>query len=483
VARRKRPLLAVGFLSLLVIVTSLCVGVWRWRVSHAVVVASSAEVVADTSTVSTEVDGAVKQVLVKSGQTVKRGQILAIIDNPELVHRYTAAENALAAAKKLDTSTQAAIIPPPIVGNIQANGPPLNLQTLKPLPQAAPGEPASPIPGQSTEAESLPNKRVAKAEANLRLAQTASAQCAQQLESSQAALEAAQSDLSSQSVPLEALKTTVELTKAKRDKFQGLYDDGIISRSEFQQKEKEYETAQSNVDDANKAIQTAQDQVNSKQSDETKAAKAAQMAQTDLANCQSLLDKTKATSPKSHAKPLPKPLISISPEIRHRQKPFVPHFGVAPPPIAPLNLQFSPDNHLQAQTQEEEAASNLKTLGEELRACQIVAPGDGTISDIKILAGQNVTAKTPILSLTKPASQRIVATFPYRQALRIHNGQKCEVAFGTLPHQMFMGRIACFLDSGNPTHDSKVEILLPDRMDVLSTMPSGTATQVRVLPG
>jgi multidrug resistance efflux pump len=470
------PLIGLGAVGLF--------GWLRWSQAHRALPAESARIVAEIEAVDAPLAGTVQQLLVKPGQRVKAGDLVALVANPDLVKRYQEAETHLENAKKLDTTTQAAIVPPHLDGNLISSGPPVDFSMLKPLPTAGPVSTRNPAVSNS----SSQTEKVAALQSQVANAEKIVAQCTDTVQAVQADVDAAQSSAQSQGSPMEDLKSAVEMAKSKRDKFQGLYNEGIISRSEFQQKQAELDTAQANLDQAAQGAASAQSKVKAKQDDLDQAKSALASAQQNLDQQQRLLAKALTTEKlAATSSPLPKspqPLF-VRPEIRPpslRGKLRQPRFSMIAPKVAPLSVIFSPDKHLHAENEVTVASRNLQTIADELKGCRIVAPTDGTVSAIDVREGQAIELKSPILEIMRPASERVEATFSHAEALRIRYGQACLVSFDFLPHRKFAGTVARFLDAGSKSSPATLEIALSDQTVLLAGIPLRTGAHVEVLP-
>jgi multidrug resistance efflux pump len=453
----------------------------KWQAAHRELQAQSVEIVADTAEVNAPVAGTVQQLLVKPGQAVKSGDLLAVVISPELVEKYRQAEAHLAAAKKQDTTTEAAILPPHIEGNLIPSGPAFNLNSIKPLPTSGP------ISGQAPSSMASPTaspaaQKVARLTTDVSDAEKMVSQCTDTLQAMQADLDAAQSASQPQALPLDDLKSAVELAKSKRDKFQGLYNDGIISRAEFQQKQNDLDAAQSNLDQATQTANSGQGKIKSKQDDLDLAKKALAASKANLAKQQQLLAKAQMDAKNAPITiAAPKFPIAFLPP-KPPKKLFLPHFKLPAPSVTPLSVVFSPDKHVQAEHAVLLATTNLQLVIDQLKGCRLVAPSDGSISKVEVREGQPVDTKSPILEIMQPSTQRIVASFPHSTALRIRYGQSCRVTFDSMPHRVFAGQVSRFLDNGSAGKPAKLEISLPDELSVLADVPAGTGTHVSVLP-
>jgi multidrug resistance efflux pump len=279
------------------------------------------------------------------------------------------------------------------------------------------------------------------------------------------------------------------MAKEKHDKFQGLYNDGIISRLEFQQKQNDLDNAQSNLDQATQSSAAADAHAKAKQKSLASDTNTLQAAQTvlksDQANLAKLDDdfkKLSASSPVQNSVTLvPTPMPPI---LSHHVGRFpMPRLKAPPASLAPVKIDFQAGKHDEAQTKVQKAQAAVDQIKRELAACQVVALTDGAVSKLNFKSGDAITKNAVLLTLMKPASQRVIATFPHDQALRIKYGQRCDVEFRKFPNQVFAGQVASFLDSGNAVKPAKVEILIPQRSTILSMLPPGTAGTVHVHTG
>jgi hypothetical protein len=404
--------------------------------------------------------------------------LVAIVVSPELTQKYQAAQKQLQDAQKANNSTQAAVIPPIVQGNLNPGFGRLNLDNVTPLPQVGTGprsETVNQAPHPSPHVEELKREVVA--------AEKTASDWTETVTTLQSEVDTAEQELQAQSIPVEPLKSAVELAKAKRDKFQQLYNDGIISRAEFHQKEADLDNAQKSLATAQENTDAAQATLKVKREDLATATKSLAGAQATAAAKGKLLSDAEA----AQTAPVPPPALGAGSRSALKspvRKPFkIPMPRLAAPKIAPLGVEFSPDKHLQAETAVQQATRNLEQIAQELRACRIVSTSDGTVGEVFAPTGQSVAANAPLLSITKPSSQRIIATVSGLELAHCHYGQACLVSLNQYPKQVFKGQITRFIERGSANLPGKVEIFLPRDQALLSTLLPKTPCRVQILAG
>lgn len=461
------------------------------KASHSKISAASAALTIDQSTISFEVPGTVKDVFVKTGDRVKAGQVIAIVNNSSLVAEVQKAQKALTDAEKETNSTQATIVPPPLIGGHLTSHTPVSLTPTVPITPL----PAAGSAGSGNQAYQAANPvQLKRAKDVLSAVQTQNSLAQDRLTSAKADLDTANHNAEAIRAPLDGLQANLDLAKAQRDKFQGLFNDGIISRNEFQQKQADVDAAQTAIDQANDQIKDATTAVATKKDAVDAATKALSDSVTQVALAQKTYDDVSksaaaqvAPAPTVAEAPLPaRPrFVAMPPPLisRGRHGKFTETFG-GPNSLMPVQVSFQEGKHQAAQTKLEKAQAELAKAQVALELTKVVATQDGTVTAVDVKPGQYVGADTPAVTIAKPASEKIVAQFSHGSALRIHNGQPCDITILCNPNYRIKGRVEKFLDGGTQTSRSFVEISLPDDFrEVLAQLPPGTASNVTVLAG
>lgn len=460
--------------------TATAVGYRNVRPAESDLVTEAAGVVVDRVPVSPARAGTVETVLVKPGQTVKAGDLVAVLDDHALQASIQADQKALQDAQKETVATGAAILPPAVTGTLP---PPIELPTT-PLPAIAPVEgPLLAAPNTSA-----PDPAVVAATAKKALAQKALLQAnaeesvlSDQLAAAKADLAAATQQDQFSRTSLESAQAGLDMAKTELDKFRDLYNQGIISRYEFQQK-------QADFDAANAAATAAQKQ-------STDADAAIKLRQDTVDKDQKLLDDatTKVASAKKMADsivvPAPRPVVqqAAAEPIVALPKPVMPPPLPAAGPLAkrdaavafaPVGVAFSPVLHAKAQSQLKVAQATLSKDLEALQETRIVAPADGFVASVEAKPGDKADPAEPILTVMRPVTARVIATLPHSSALRVRPGAACVIQLVEHPQERFAGTVDRFVGPVGPV--SQVEIQVGPDAAALGSLPAGTPLRVTI---
>ncbi|HLY65885.1 MAG TPA: HlyD family efflux transporter periplasmic adaptor subunit, partial [Chloroflexota bacterium] len=407
------------------------VSIGRWQAAHADVFTNRATVVIDTSRVEAGLPGTVKQVLVKPGDEVKLGQVVALLDDSNLQAAVTADKLALDEAQKEAQATSAAILPPAVMGALPKPAKPVLIQPLKPLPKARREMPA-------VAAADLAKK--AHAASMLRQLDASKELAADHLKAAQADLTAANEEAQAAQAPLEGLQSNLDMAKAQVEKFQDLYNQGIISRVEFQNKQADADAAQAAVDQAKKQISDAQTAVQQRQA-EVDASQAnlqslTKQWQDQQKIYQSIKVDDQAPSPIASPPPIPGP-----PSLK--AVPIGPPMG-----LAPVRVAFPQALHDAAQAKVMAAQAALTKDMARLDGAKILAMASGQVVSVAVHTGQTVTSGETVVTLAQPKTTRVVAELSHHDALRVRRGETVTLTPVGAPRVRIPGVVYTFLQSG-----------------------------------
>ena len=481
-AKRPKTLKVVAWLVAIGAFSALASASFRWYANHQPILTNDAQLTGDTDRITIDAPGQVDQILVKAGDSVKTGQLLASLQNPSLATELASAQKDVQAAQQAEQTTQAQVLPPSLTGTM-----PVIPKT--PLPPVAPATATLvPNPQQSSlEKDDADSKSAVDAQKKL------VDQAALDLKAAQSDADAAKSKLDAANGPIESLQANLDLAKAQQTKFQGLYNDGIISRKEFQNKQDEVTKDQSALDDAQKAVADASTEV-------TRTTAAVQAATVANALASKKLDDLTAHYNHVHGvlAALPKtvpgpaqPVIPARPVIVAQKPriPMPPALGddyprmAAPRGLSPMRVDFNQPKHDLAQEKLQGATDRLNSIQSQLNALKLLAPADEMVEAVDIKFGDRIQ-QTPKVAFTmvRPETYHIVAHIPHSQALRIKQGMFCAVTLSTLPKIVFGGAVNGFLDAGTPNQAATVEIVFHNPPTLLLQQPPGTRAAIEIRP-
>lgn len=340
----RRSLIPFRLLPMLPLVVLLVVGgglFWRfWPRGEEGVLALSGRIEGYPTDVDTKVSGRIEAIAVREGETVQKGQVLAILDEAELEAQVTGAQARLQAAK--DRQQQAQLQQQVIQNQIQE----VNLSR-----QQAEGESAG---------------RVSQAEGNLAVAEAQYAQTQAQLQQSQAQL---------------------ALAKADRDRIATLFQQGAVSRQQYDQAQTAFDSIQAAVNSQTSAVQAAQRQVAAAQGALTQAQSSA-----------------------------------LNPDIRQAQ-------------IATLEQQLAVAQAQIATAQAEVASAQagVQELMARLSNLRILSPIDGVVLTRSVEPGTVISPGATLLTLINPTEVYLRGFIPEGDIGAVRVGQPAQVYLDSFP--------------------------------------------------
>ncbi len=463
---------------LVVLGASTWIGIERWTSSRADIRIEGATVLTDESTTNASLPGKVKQILVKPGDRVTRGQVVALLDDAALLAVVKQDQLALDKAQKEALATQAAILPPPIIGSLPAASP-------KRSAKAERGPDSKDLISPKGNGQALPapanGARKAHAASVIRQVEEARQQANDHLKAAQADLSAATQEAQAARAPMDGLQGNLEMAKSQREKFQDLYNQGIISRQEFQNKQADVDAAQVAVDQAQKQIADADTAVKQRQSEVDSINKGVQALTAQLqASEKQFASIPVAAPPPQSVQPVapPAPLPSGGAVPRsERVRPLGPAMG-----LMPVRVAFPEALHKVAQDKVAAAQAELAKAQALLKSAQIVADSDGVVSSVEIQPGQMVLAGQTVVTIAKPGSTRVEAFVVHRDALRVHKGEQCTVGVPGARSVRLPGLVDHFVTPGNEATPAKIEIKVLGPTEQLTALPEGTKLSVVIHP-
>ncbi|HEY9618306.1 MAG TPA: HlyD family efflux transporter periplasmic adaptor subunit [Microcoleaceae cyanobacterium] len=212
------------------------IGYWGWRQvvppTNPTVLTVSGRIETDETDIGAKTGGRVTQILVHEGDSVKAGQVVAVIADEEVNQQLQAAIAQVSAARQEEAQARLEV--------------------------------------------SVADSRIQEAEANLTQSQTDSQGRVRQAEStvaaSQAQVEQAQAQVVQAQAEVKRAESQLKLAQLDRDRFAALVTQGAVNRQQFDQAQTNAETAEATLDTARAtlaaqvaAVQTAKRQLQAAQ--------------------------------------------------------------------------------------------------------------------------------------------------------------------------------------------------------------------------
>ncbi len=359
--------------------------------------------------------GMIAEILVKPGQKVRKGELLAVMDFSQLEAAREAAEqnlvNAISASSTGNQAMAPALQPPSLggsiikkivpVGKVPVRMPPVQTNNIKPLPPTGPSSAntkapvASPTPpgppATSTDANQADGK-VKALQDKIKVEEDAVKQLQQAFAADQDQATAAQ-DL------VNSLATVAARTKAESDKSATLLAEGVISANEAAKSQSYAQQASAQLEDAKVKAAADEAALGDTQRDIDKAAKQLADDQDGLKKAQVEAENARKALAETAARPQ-NPTSQQPPAMREQYKLVTVPGPVLPPaPAVPLQPDFLPPQLELQKIQMAEA--QLDQLNRQFQNVCVYAPDDGVVTSVAIHPGQFVQANLVAVILRK----------------------------------------------------------------------------------
>lgn len=109
--------------------------------------------------------------------------------------------------------------------------------------------------------------------------------------------------------------------------------------------------------------------------------------------------------------------------------------------ISTTDLEAAQNASVAAQAAYDQANAQYQQVANQLRYCSLIADQAGTITAIKVEAGQFVTAATPVVTLVKDGELEVEISVPENRVDELQTGTNIKVSFWALPELSLNGTI------------------------------------------
>lgn len=338
---------------------------WQFQQTH--VSTDNAQIQGHLSPISSKIPATIQQVLVKEGDPVEAGQPLLILEDQDLDLKVRQAEAALASAQaQLASATD----------------------TVRVTRQT------NPTQVQQSQAKLAASLSAVKA------AQAGVAQTQAQIETRQAAVAQAQ--------------TEVNKTQADYQRYEALYQAGVVSAQQFDAARAVYENAQANLAAATKTVA---------------------QTQAELASAQAQLQSSVAEANAARG------------QVQETQ-------------VSGQTVTVQQDQQKQAQAQVEQATAALALARQQLTYTVIKAPIRGYVGQLTAQVGQKVQQGQALLSVVPLQTDEVYVEANFKETAlgRLQIGEKAEIEVDAYPGETFPATIAGI----SPATGSSYALLPPD---------------------
>ena len=374
--KRKRKFIIIGAVVLIVLVVG---GVAYWLYSRQFESTDDAFVDADITQVSPKVSAYVAKVYVDGNQRVKKGDLLVELNPQDYQNKVEQAKAALENAKAQYQASQA------------------NVDLTKATTAAAQQQARSNVKTTSS------NVDQSRAAANARQAQVSQAR---------RAVTTAQANLNQTRAQVPKAESDVRLAQVEYDRRAALYARGDISKQSLDQGLNAIQTAQANLNAANRAVDAAQSRVDEAQANAAAAEDTYRQALAQINVSQSQVGESQGRLADANA--------------------------------APERVAVSQTSTSTAQAQIAAAQAALDQAQQDLDSTKILAPEDGVVTRKTVEEGQLVQIGTPLMAISQSDDIWVVANFKETQLENMQIGQKVTISIDAYPNKTFHGHVDSF---------------------------------------
>jgi membrane fusion protein (multidrug efflux system) len=374
--RRKRKFIIIGAVVLVVLIIG---GVSYWLYSRQFESTDDAFIDADITQVSPKVAAYVQKVYVEGNQYVHKGDLLVELNPQDYQLRLEQAKAQLENAKAGYQSSLA------------------NVSLTKATTNAAQQQARSNIQTATSNVDQT------RAAANARQAQVAQAR---------RAVTTARANLNQTRAQVPRAESDVRLAQVEYDRRSALFARGDISRQSLDQALNALQTAQANLNAANRAVDAAQSRVDEAQANAAAAEDTYRQALAQINVSQSQVGESQGRLADANA--------------------------------APERIAVSQTSTETAQAQIAAAEAAVSQAQQELEYTKIYAPEDGFVTRKTVEEGQLVQVGTPLMAISQSDDIWVVANFKETQLENMQVGQKVTIVVDAYPNKEFHGHVESF---------------------------------------
>ncbi len=406
----------------------------------------NAQVTGDVVLVSPLVPGTVTEILVNDNEVVKKGQVLAHIDEEKLRAAYNQAEAnfqaAVADAKSAGVSIEFA----------QATARAAQLSAAGTMSQAqaeintARSNTEASIAAQKGQSaqEDMAKSGLELAILGKDLAEKAVQTAQSQLESKKTILASAQAGVDGAEADYSSAKSAHDLTKQNLDRMQMLFEQGAESKSTLESAQTAEATAQQSVVAARSRVQAAQARVQQAQVDIRLAGVDLEKSKLSLKEADAKVSSAEAALQNSHQSTnVSKIQIGTSKAMQGAAaaQALKSRGDQASSDAQVINVEKLKSSEKQALAKIEQAKAALEAAQIDLNHATIIAPCDGRLTKRTVEVGSFVQVGSAMMYVVPQESLSITANFKETQISDMNEGDKVEIEVDSIKGHKFHGTV------------------------------------------
>jgi len=459
--KKRNPLIFVILAVVIVAAVIYAVRYFMWSANH--VSTDDATVASDVINVSPQVAGTVLKVFVKDNEQVRKGQLLAELDDSTF---RTGVAQAQANYNLALAQSKTAVAQVGLTGEIgsaqiaQAQG------GVEQSEHAAAGSVQDVRRAQAATmtARAQASGAVAGirgAEANLKAAQSNRQRALDAVKSAQASVANAQASVKTAQANEAAAQATYERAQSDYQRSQTLLSQGAISAREEEQAAAAFRVAEAQRSAAQEQVRAAQSSVEQRQAEVATAQSQVSAADATIAQAQAQVQASRdqaAAAQEGVNQAQAQTALARTNVSQAQAKTRQARGTLQQANTAPVQVQIQQSGAVQASAKVEQAKAALEEAKIQLERTKIYAPADGRVSHKTVEVGALVQVGAPLMSLVPQETVWVAANFKETQLAHMKIGQEAEIEVDAFPNHAFKGH----LESISAGTGSTFALLPPD---------------------
>lgn len=404
-----------------VLIIGLTMGVRYWLFVSSHASTENAQITSDVVQIAPQVSGTVREVFVSDNQLVKKGQLIATLDDSTFKAAVDQAKANLA------------------VAIAAAKGAGVNVSLTEKTGNAGITQAQGGFAHASSGVQSA-KTAVAQSKAGLASAVANQKRSKAAVSSAQAAVATARANVAAASASVASAQANHDNAQREADRFAKLASAGADSREKADQYATTAASMKAALENSKEQVNSAKAQVEARQADLEAARE--QVGAADAAIEQSI------AQVKSAQEGIPQAVAL--------QRQAMGHLTDAN--TAPARVEVSRTDKAKAEANVEQARAALEEAMLQLGYCRICAPVDGRVSKKAVEVGEFVQPGSPLMAIIPSENMWVVANFKETQMSSLRIGAKAEVYVDAFPGHPFAGVV----DSVSAGTGATFALLPPD---------------------
>lgn len=443
--KKKLPIKAIVFAAILIVIGGV-VGYRTWSFNQTHASTDDAQISTDSVSIIPQVTGTVSQVLVDDNQAVKKGQLIATIDDRQFQAQVSEAQANLDAAIAQAKSAGVGIDLTQATGNAQITQ-------------------SQGLVGQAQSGVASANANVAKAEAGIENASAGRAtaranilysqsavsnarsgvgKAEAQLAAARAVVKSAQAAVASANSNVNTAQSSYNLAEVTAQRYQNLFTQGAISRQVADEKTTAAQIAESNLVSARQQAAAAQANLATQEANLDSALQGVKSANDAVSQAQAQVQVAQSQSRAASAgygEALAERTAAAQAVNDAVQKQKQAEGQLAQAMTSNTQVSVSKAQQLQALAKVEQAKAALAQAVLNLSYTKIYAPEDGLVTAKQVDPGQLVSPNAPILTLVQQTGAYVIANYKETQMDGIVVGDTVDVSVDAFPDKDFTAKV------------------------------------------